>query len=104
MNPFDRPDPGALLADLNRLHDLLANTADNPIPVLQDVVHDPSGNAHLKPLLESSTRQLLQEIIRDFTPQITAELERRLQLHLNQLISQQEQQSVTTSDPFSFQP
>ena len=103
MDPFDRPDPGALLADLNRLHDLLANTADNPIPVLQDVVQD-SGNAHLKPLLESSARQLLQEVIRDFTPKITAELERRLQQHLNQLINQQEQQPAPTSDPFSFQP
>lgn len=105
MDPFIPPAPSALLADLNRLHDLLSDDADHAIPVLHDVVPH-NDYSHLQPLLDTSARQLMQDVIQDFMPQITAELERRLQQHLQQLIHQQQPQPAPAriDDPFSFQP
>lgn len=92
--PVAHPEPADLLDELTRLHQLLAEPAGDVIPVLQDVVQPPAAPGslqHLRPLLMSSAEHILQEVIRDFSPQITAELEKRLHQHLQQLISEQEQ-------------
>lgn len=97
MEPVDRSRPADLLAELTRLHDMLSEPVsdDDAIPVLQDVVAPAvtteSSLQPLRPLLMQSAEGLLQEVIRDFAPQITAELEKRLHQHLEQLIREQEQ-------------
>ena len=99
MEPYDHSRPADLLAELTRLHDMLSEPPDgdhSAIPLLQDVVAPaaPTGNSslqHLRPLLMQSAENLLQDVIRDFAPQITAELEKRLHQHLEQLIREQEQ-------------
>jgi len=109
MAPFDRsPRPSSLLAELTRLHDTLAepDTNDSAIPLLQDIV-EPAiparpNTEHLHPMLMQSAEQLLQEVLHDFTPQITAELEKRLQQHLEKLIREQEQ--LHLSSQFNNRP
>lgn len=46
---------------------------------------------HLRPQLMQKAESLLQEILHELTPQITAELDQRLRRHLEQLIREQEQ-------------
>lgn len=107
MDPADRSRPADLLAELTRLHDLLSEPAsdNNTIPLLQDVVlpdlsaADGPNLQHLRLLLMQSAEGLLQDVIRDFAPQITAELEKRLLLHLEYLIREQEQQNSSRDTP-----
>lgn len=109
VDPLRHSRSAELLADLQRLHELLAQPATvggHSIPLLEDVVEpasQPAGNLqHLRPLLMQSAQGLLQEVIRDFSPQITAELEKRLLAHLEQLIREQEQirlQEVQATNP-----
>lgn len=103
MAPFDRPPrPSSLLAELTRLHDTLAepDTNDSAIPLLQDIVEPVTlvrpDTQHLRPLLMQSAEQLLQEVLHDLAPQITAELEKRLQQHLEKLIREQEQLQLSS--------
>ncbi len=105
MESNDRTRPTDLLAELSRLHDLLSEPlADDhsAIPLLEDVIDVPapptegSSLEHLRPLLMQSAGHLLQEVVRDFAPQITAELEKRLHQHLEQLIREQEQLRLAT--------
>lgn len=97
MESDDSSRPENLLAELTRLHDMLSEPVsdDNAIPVLQDIVEPAVTTDHslqpLRPLLMQSAESLLQEVIRDFAPQITAELEKRLHQHLEQLIREHEQ-------------
>ncbi|NLD15820.1 MAG: hypothetical protein GX665_12160 [Gammaproteobacteria bacterium] len=110
MEPFDHPRPADLLDELTRLHELLSSptTTVTTIPLLQDVVKSSprrdNGLQHLQPLLMQSAEQLLQEVIRDFAPQITAELDKRLHQHLQQLISEQEQLRLSQQAGTPFQP
>lgn len=110
----EHPQPSDLLNELTRLHSLLSESADeqNAIPLLQDVVLPAASPApaapamdDLRPLLLSTAEQLLQEVVRDFAPQITAELERRLHQHLEELIREQEQIRLQQeSDEEPWQP
>lgn len=91
-----------LLTDLAQLHQLLLEPgSEHGIPVLNNIV-DPSLHpdtlARLRPLLQDTAQTLLQDVIRDFSPQITEELEKRLRLHLEQLINQ----SAESNQPFQF--
>lgn len=104
-------DPASLLSELNRLHHLLSDNQPHcQIPVLDQVIEEPSATAspaELESLLQHSAEQLIGEVIQDFMPQISAELERRLQAHLQQLIHQQQsaaQPSVHSGSPFDFPP
>lgn len=109
MEPDDNSRPADLLAELTGLHDMLADPACDldTIPLLQDVVAPatPAAPLHsLRPLLMQQAESLLQEIIRDFTPQITAELEKRLHQHLQQLIREQEQLHLSQPQDNPFPP
>ena len=69
---------------------------------------DGPDQQHLRLLLMQSAEGLLQDVIRDFAPQITAELEKRLLLHLEYLIREQEQLNSSRDPPEAddthFQP
>ncbi len=110
MEPFDHPRPAELLDELTRLHELLSSPTSTvtAIPLLQEVVKSSprrdNGLLHLQPLLMQSAEQLIQDVIRDFAPQITAELEKRLHQHLQQLIREQEQLRLSQQSGTPFQP
>ena len=102
--------PAELLDELTRLHELLSSPTSTvtAIPLLQEVVKSSprrdNGLLHLQPLLMQSAEQLIQDVIRDFAPQITAELEKRLHQHLQQLIREQEQLRLSQQSGTPFQP
>lgn len=110
MESDDSSRPENLLAELTGLHDMLSEPVsdDNAIPVLQDIVEPAITTGRslqpLRPLLMQSAEGLLQEVIRDFAPQITAELEKRLHQHLEQLIREQEQLRHSQQQAQSLRP
>lgn len=104
------PRPSSLLAELTSLHEALTelDPNDSAIPLLQDIV-EPAvstrhGVQHLRPQLMQSAEQLLQDVLHDLAPLITAELEKRLQQHLAQLIDEQEQQQHSSPPDNHDQP
>lgn len=104
-------DPASLLDELNRLHHLLSDNQPHcQIPVLDQIIEEPSATAtpaELESLLQQSAQQLIGKVIQDFMPQISAELERRLHTHLQQLVHQQQIATPATSQsdsPFDFLP